>query len=110
MRQFKLICAECGKAFIKDADYDTPGIQGCLVTSNGSYVRFIDSTEPQYCPDCTAMRLTKILYELYKQTWCAERGYDISDVSEETGINGECYACFDEWYNNEFHELLKGEN
>ena len=88
MKQFKLICTDCGKAFIKEADYDVPGIQGCLVTSNGSYVRFIDSTEPQYCPECEHARLVKIMYESYKISWCNERGYDISEVNEETGING----------------------
>jgi hypothetical protein len=25
-------------------------------------------------------------------------------MNEEVGINGECYACFDEWYNNEYME------
>ena len=110
MRQFKLICAECGKTFIKDADYDTPGIQGCLRTYAGDFLTFIDSTEPHYCPDCTKDRLVKLLYESYKISWCNDRGYDIRDVDEETGINGECYASFDEWYDNEFQELLKGEN
>ena len=42
------------------------------------------------------------LYEQYKLEWCKARGYKLEDMDEEVGINGECYACFDEWYHNEF--------
>lgn len=44
-------------------------------------------------------------YEIYKRDWCDARGYRLEDMDEEVGINGECYACFDEWYNNEYAEL-----
>ena len=47
-------------------------------------------------------------YELYKRNWCDTRGYILEDMNEDVGINGECYACFDEWYNNEYREM-KGE-
>jgi hypothetical protein len=48
------------------------------------------------------------LYQEYKHEWCAARGYKLEDMDEEIGINGECYACFDEWYDNEYAEM-KGE-
>ena len=44
------------------------------------------------------------LYEEYKRCWCAVRGYGLWGIDESVGINGECYACFDEWYNNEYRE------
>ena len=50
----------------------------------------------------------KVLYESYKREWCEARGYYLEDMDEEEGINGECYACFDEWYANEYAQL-KGE-
>lgn len=43
-------------------------------------------------------------YEIYKRDWCDARGYKLEDMDEEVGINGECYACFDEWYNDEYAE------
>lgn len=48
------------------------------------------------------------LYEKYKRDWCEARGYKLEDVDEHVGINGECYACFYEWYDNEYQEM-KGE-
>lgn len=44
------------------------------------------------------------LYEEYKSYWCEVRGYNLEDLDEEVGINGECYACFDEWYDNEYKQ------
>ena len=44
------------------------------------------------------------LYEEYKRSWCECRGYKLEDMDAEVGINGECYACFDEWYKNEYTE------
>jgi DNA-directed RNA polymerase subunit RPC12/RpoP len=64
MKQFKLICAECGASFIEEADYDVPGVQGEVVTSSGIYMRFIDSTEPHYCPDCQYTKLIKIMEQM----------------------------------------------
>lgn len=46
----------------------------------------------------------KELYEEYKQEWCETRGYILAEIDETVGINGECYVCFDEWYNNEYKE------
>lgn len=48
------------------------------------------------------------LYEKYKRDWCEARGYILEDMDERYGINGECYACFNEWYYNEYLES-KGE-
>lgn len=44
-------------------------------------------------------------YELYKLDWCKERGYKLSKVDEEIGINGECYSCQDEFEDNEFQDV-----
>ena len=49
------------------------------------------------------------MYELYKQAWCEDRGYDPEAMDEENGINGEYYACFDEWYTNEYANLMMEE-
>lgn len=56
----------------------------------------------KFCPECGYKMDLRKLYEQYKHQWCAARGYILDDVDEETGINGECYACFTEWYNNEY--------
>lgn len=45
------------------------------------------------------------LYETYKREWCESRGYDPEAMDESIGIDGECYACFDEWYANGYAEL-----
>lgn len=46
-------------------------------------------------------------YELYKKDWCKVRGYNLKDVevSEAEGeeYNGEMYACFEEFIDNEFN-------
>lgn len=47
------------------------------------------------------------MYESYKRSWCKARGYDLEAMDEEVGINGECYACFDEWYANEFAKMME---
>ena len=41
-------------------------------------------------------------YHLYKKEWCAVRGIDPADVSEEFGYNGTCYASIDEFEDNEY--------
>ena len=43
-------------------------------------------------------------YEKYKRDWCGSRGYDISQIDEEIGVNGEIYVCFDEFRTNEFRD------
>lgn len=45
-------------------------------------------------------------YEQYKQQWCEERGYNLSDIDEEIGIHGECYVCFDEFVQNDLINYL----
>lgn len=58
---------------------------------------------PNYCSDCGYKMDLRELYEQYKRDWCLARGYELIDTEiEECGINGECYACFTEWYNNEY--------
>ena len=47
--------------------------------------------------------LTKA-YTAYKKKWNNERGYDITDIDEEIGINGECHVCFAEFEMNEFQD------
>ena len=44
------------------------------------------------------------LYWLYIEDWCNSRGYTVKDVDTECGINGECYACFDEFCDNEYFD------
>lgn len=59
----------------------------------------------KFCPECGYKMDLRDLYEKYKRDWCAARGYELIDTEiEEVGINGECYACFDEWYQNEYLE------
>ena len=43
-------------------------------------------------------------YELYKMDWCAVRGIDPAEVSEEFGYNGTCYASIDEFEDNEYRD------
>lgn len=43
-------------------------------------------------------------YGLYKRDWCAARGLRPEQVNEETGVNGSCYACLDEFQDNEFQD------
>lgn len=59
---------------------------------------------PNFCPECGYKMDLRYLYEQYKYRWCANRGYILEDVDDSVGINGECYACFDEWYQNEYLE------
>ena len=46
----------------------------------------------------------KVCYEKYKTDWCSERGYKLADVDEETGFNGECYVCLEEFEEFEFQD------
>ena len=64
--------------------------KNCLVGKKDRFVPYVNLRE---------------LYEQYKRDWCDARGYKLEDMDEEIGINGECYACFDEWYNNEYREI-----
>lgn len=57
-----------------------------------------------FCRKCGYKMDLRELYEQYKLRWCADRGYSLEEVDHEHGINGECYVCFTEWYNNEYLE------
>lgn len=41
-------------------------------------------------------------YGLYKREWCAVRGLRPEQVDEETGVDGSCYACLEEFRDSEF--------
>ena len=41
-------------------------------------------------------------YNKYIKDWCEARGYSPAHVDPETGINGECYVCINEFERNEF--------
>mgnify|MGYP006874883240 CR=1 FL=1 len=41
-------------------------------------------------------------YNKYIRDWCEARGYSPAHVDPETGINGECYVCINEFERNEF--------
>lgn len=43
-------------------------------------------------------------YGLYKRDWCAARGLRPEQVNEETGVDGSCYACLEEFENAEFQD------
>lgn len=66
-------------------------------------------------------------YKKYKTRWLVDHGYTLDDVIdylqenykyrtedpyrlfkhfEKYGFNYEIYACFDEWYNNEYQENI----
>ena len=52
----------------------------------------------------TYVELVGKSYQAYKYAWCKQRGYALSDIDEIEGGNGECYASFDEFLNNEFQD------
>ena len=43
-------------------------------------------------------------YELYKEGWCKQRGYHLNDADENGFNGGECYACLEEYLDNDFPE------
>lgn len=43
-------------------------------------------------------------YNKYVKDWCGVRGYNPSHIDPETGINGECYVCINEFERNEFQD------
>lgn len=59
---------------------------------------------------CVKEEYLRGLYEKYKHDWCDARGYKLEEMDEEFGINGECYACFEEWYWNEYHQEKKDQS
>ena len=74
---------------------------------NTSYQSTYKPELNNYCGNCGyKMDLDEIeeQYKTYKSNWCVARGYILEAVEEKGGINGECYACFDEWYDNEYQE------
>ena len=48
--------------------------------------------------------ILKNAYQKYVKDWCETRGYAPLDVDSEIGINGECYACINEFEQNEFQD------
>ena len=91
--------------------------------AEGDLVRFVKKTVERYVQEDNvifdeyietalieeyAVMLTPgKMYESYKRSWCKSRGYDLEAMDEEIGINGECYACFDEWYANEYAKMME---
>ena len=47
-------------------------------------------------------KLIQEAYKKYVKDWCEARGYNLEDIDFETGINGECYVCINEFEQNEF--------
>ena len=43
-------------------------------------------------------------YGLYKEGWCKQRGYHLNDADENGFNGGECYACLEEYLDNDFPE------
>ena len=43
-------------------------------------------------------------YGLYKREWCAARGLRPEQVNEETGVDGSCYACLEEFRDSEYQD------
>lgn len=63
-----------------------------------------DGDNEQLCEDCVDSQIQSDLYKAYKEDWCKNRGYNLEDIDEETGINGECYVCFNEFLDNEYQD------
>jgi hypothetical protein len=76
--------------------------------TDGKDVNFDEYIETALIEEYAIVLKPEKMYEFYKRSWCKDRGYDLEAMDEEVGINGECYACFDEWYSNEFART-KGE-
>jgi hypothetical protein len=49
-------------------------------------------------------QLAEKAYGYYIADWCRRRGYNIAYVDEECGFNGECYASYKEFLDNEFRD------
>lgn len=75
--------------------------------TDGEDVNFDDYIETALINEYAVMLTPGKMYESYKRSWCKARGYDIENMDEEVGIDGECYACFDEWYANEFAKIME---
>lgn len=70
-------------------------------TTDGEDINFDNYIETALLNEYSTKSLSE-LYEDYKREWCEVRGYDMEAMDEEVGMNGECYACFDEWYVSEY--------
>lgn len=79
-----------------------------VVTSSGygdgSYECFVKRESNGYIVGLKLVYINKVYeaYEDYKQKWCKDHGYIYGTFNEEEGVNGECYASFDEWYECEY--------
>lgn len=89
-------CSHCGEmGAIKIFNYDE-----WVAYHKDHYVPKVS----KYCGECGYKMDLRELYEQYKRDWCTARGLILEDANELTSINGEIYACFDEWYQNEYME------
>lgn len=95
------VCSNCGQVDHRD-------ICHVLLWETTNYKDTYNPKLSNYCRNCGyKMDLGELqeLYNAYKQEWCESRGYILEVVEEKGGLHGECYACFDEWYQNEYMEL-----
>ncbi len=49
-------------------------------------------------------KLINLAYSKYLKDWCDTRGYKLSELDPENGINGEYFACLSEFETNEFQD------
>lgn len=83
-----LKCSHCGEHEHTD-----------IIPKNLWEMGYKDQYKPKgypYCRNCGC--------KMDLRDWCEARGYILEDMHETKGVNGECYACFTEWYNNEYLE------
>lgn len=91
----------------KTANEDEEGEVIAKVDQNGKveYLNELAKTDQiaqEIIKETQFYQLAEKAYGLYIEDWCKVRGYNVSDVDEEFGINGECYACFEEFKEIEF--------
>ena len=94
------VCSNCGQVDARKWTHN-------MLWNNPEYRDTYKPELSNYCRKCGRkmdLRELEELYEKYKHEWCEARGYILEVVEERGGINGECYVCFDEWYDNEYQE------
>ena len=80
-----------------------PHCDNCGLEANALYNSNHNNND-YICEECYDEEIRKLLYEYYKKDWCLSRGYSLSEIDEEIGINGECYVCFEEFLDNEYQD------
>lgn len=92
----RFTCSHCGRL----------GVTNIIPTTLwDQYYKGVYETEHDpFCRKCGYKMDLRELYDKYRLDWCNARGYILEAVEQYGGANGECYACFDEWYNNEYRE------